>query len=182
MENQFVDISIDGLSEFGEVKKCQISDRELHITIGKGFKSNARKTFEFIGFICEKYPEYDVVEKAITETDNCELILKRTIKPPKYLSFKTKYNQYNVYVETHNVYSNGRKAIEIKESLSGAPVVVATVNIPEARLSGSEVIIKDWSENEGTLKFLQDNGFVGPVKRHVPTGHVFGDVCDFLIK
>lgn len=78
-------------------------------------------------------------------------------------------------------YTNGRKALGLIDVEDGSPVMVATVNIPMADLSETETIIKDYSENEGVLKFLQENGIVGPVKREIPTGFVRCPVVDILI-
>jgi hypothetical protein len=50
--------------------------------------------------------------------------------------------------------------------------MVATVNIPEAQLSEGEIIVKNYSENEGVLEFLQKNGIVGPIIRSVRSGFI----------
>ena len=91
----------------------------------------------------------------------------------------TPYGSYDVTLEWGR-YGNGRHALELVDAHDGEPVMVCTVNIPEVRLEDWEMIIKDYSENEGCLKFLQDSGIVGPVKRWVTTGFVRCPVVDML--
>ena len=93
---------------------------------------------------------------------------------------KTKYAEYNVDL-VWGQYSNGRKALELIDTEDGCPVMVATVNIPEAVLNEGEAIIKNYSENEGVLDFLQKNKIVGPVKREIGTGFVSCPVVDVLV-
>lgn len=93
---------------------------------------------------------------------------------------KTKYSECNVDL-VWKQYSNGRKKLQLNDSEDGCPVMVATVNVPEVKLSEKETIIKNYSENEGVLEFLQENGIVGPVKREIGTGFVSCPVVDVLI-
>jgi len=94
-------------------------------------------------------------------------------------NLKTPYGSYNVVLEWGN-YSNGRRAIELLDAVEGDPVCVATVNLPDIPLGDNEAIIKDYSENEGVLKFLQDYGIVGEVKRWAITGFVECPIVDIL--
>jgi len=77
-------------------------------------------------------------------------------------------------------YSNNRHVLELMDVDDGCPVMVATVNLPAVSLGESEVIIKNYSENEGVLEFLQENEIVGPVKREVQTGWVTCPIVDLL--
>ena len=86
---------------------------------------------------------------------------------------------YDVQIEFLK-YSNGRTAIELTDAETGEPVLTATVNIPDVDLTSREVIIKNYSENEGVLGFLMDNNIVGPVKREVSTGFVSCPIVDLL--
>lgn len=93
---------------------------------------------------------------------------------------KTQYSEWNVDL-SWGQYSNGRRALELVDSEDGCPIMVATVNVPQAQLSEKETIIKDYSENEGVLQFLQENGIVGPVKREIGVGFVSCPVVEFLV-
>ena len=87
----------------------------------------------------------------------------------KTYQLKTKYSEYTVIL-TGGTYANGRKAIRILDAEDGLPVMTATVNLPEVDLKDDEVIIKNYSENEGCLPFLITNGVVSAVERWVGHG------------
>jgi hypothetical protein len=59
--------------------------------------------------------------------------------------------------------------------------MTATVNIPDAHLEPDEMVIKNYSENEGVLEFLQENNIVGPIIRTVRTGFVTCPVVKKLV-
>ena len=94
----------------------------------------------------------------------------------KYVS---EHSCYNVRLE-FGKYSNGRPAIELIEAETGEPVLMATVNIPDADLKGREIVIKNYSENEGVLQFLLQHSIIGPVKREIGIGFVSCPVVDLL--
>jgi hypothetical protein len=48
--------------------------------------------------------------------------------------------------------------------------MTATVNMPDEQLAPDEVVIKNYSENEGCLPFLITNGVVSEVQRWVGHG------------
>lgn len=77
-------------------------------------------------------------------------------------------------------YSNGRIAMSIEDD-EGC-IADCTVNIPEARLKEGEVIIKDWSENEGMLQTLIDAHVVEDTGRVFATGFVQANICRLLVK
>jgi hypothetical protein len=79
-------------------------------------------------------------------------------------------------------YNNGRVAIQLIDVEDGSPVAVATVNLPQYDLSEDEVIIKDYSENEGVLAALIKGGVITKPVRYVLTGFVTCPVCKLLIK
>lgn len=79
-------------------------------------------------------------------------------------------------------YQNGRTAIELNDSSTGEPVAVATVNLPNEKIADDEVIIKNWSENEGMLATLEKAGVISKPIRTVETGYVEAHVCKLLVK
>ena len=93
---------------------------------------------------------------------------------------KTPYGNYTVSLEWNKYGSNGRTALELIDVEDGSPVMVATVNVPDAHLEPDEMIIKNYSENEGVLEFLQENNIVGPVIRTIRTGFVSAQVVKKL--
>ena len=86
-------------------------------------------------------------------------------------------------------YPNSRTALELviaendeeRELYKGEPMATATVNIPQVPLERNEVIIKDYSENEGMLETLVKAGIVEDTGKVVETGFVVCNICKLLI-
>jgi len=79
-------------------------------------------------------------------------------------------------------YNNGRIALEILNADENSvefnfPYAVATVNMPDVLLEENEVLIKDYTENEGVLKFLVENNIVYATERGVESGFVWLPLC-----
>ena len=73
-------------------------------------------------------------------------------------------------------YNNGRTAIELLEmdpAYGYFPYATATVNVPEVLLADNEVLVKDYSENEGVLDFLVKYNIVTPTPNGVHSGFVW---------
>ena len=83
-------------------------------------------------------------------------------------------------VDLSNKYSNGRQAIELITQ-DGEPMCMATVNVPALALAKDEVIIKDYSENEGIFKVLSDAGIVKATGETVKMGFVECPIVKLLI-
>ena len=91
-----------------------------------------------------------------------------------------KFKKWICNVEVSKYRSNDRIAIELVEASTGEPVAKATVNIPEVDLEPNEVIIKDYSENDGMYYALVTAGIISEAKRYIRTGRVLCQVCDYL--
>jgi hypothetical protein len=78
-------------------------------------------------------------------------------------------------------YDNGRTAIQLLEKDLDmgmyTPYAVATVNLSHVLLAENEVLIKDYSENEGMLDFLTKNNIVSFTPNGVQSGYVWVPVC-----
>lgn len=59
----------------------------------------------------------------------------------------------------------------------GKPMHIATVAIPDVHIDDDEVIIKDYSENEGIYNCLVTEGVVHPHHRTIRSGFVELYVC-----
>lgn len=75
-------------------------------------------------------------------------------------------------------YQNGRLAIKAVNG-DGEPVATLTVNIPEVELAEGQIIVKDWSENEGAFSTLIHAGLIEHVK-DVEAGFCEANVCNWL--
>jgi hypothetical protein len=88
----------------------------------------------------------------------------------KTYELKTPYANYTVHITNAGSYANGRQAIRIVDAEDGAAVMTATVNMPDEDIQADEIIIKNYSENEGCLPFLITNGVVSEVQRWLGHG------------
>lgn len=80
--------------------------------------------------------------------------------------------EYEVTVKLSK-YENDRIAIQLDDAEDGMPHATATVNMPNVLLEYDEVLVKDYSENEGMLEFLIKNNIVTPTMQGVHAGHVW---------
>lgn len=99
----------------------------------------------------------------------------------KTLHYQSKYSDCLIYLDMGK-YSNGRIAIQLIDADDGCLVTKATINIPDVVLADNELIIKDYSENEGMLHFLTSTGLTTEPKRYVSSGHVECPVVEYLSK
>lgn len=76
----------------------------------------------------------------------------------------------NVNTSLH--YDNGRPSIKLTIAETGEPMATATINVPYVELKEGETIIKDYSENEGMLKVLEEAGIVKSTGHFVNSGFV----------
>ena len=89
-----------------------------------------------------------------------------------------RFKQWNCLVDTTGEYQDGSKAIELIDQEDGSPVMVASVWVPG--LEEGEVAIKHYSENEGILDVLIEEGIVTKPHRKVHSGFVTIPVCKFV--
>jgi len=75
----------------------------------------------------------------------------------KTYQLKTKYSNYTAYISKAQ-YINGRLALSFHDATDGMKILIATVNLPDVDLREGEVIIKDYSENEGLFNWGDKNG------------------------
>lgn len=75
-------------------------------------------------------------------------------------------------------YRNDRVALEL--TYRGQSWVMATTNLPDEVLCIDEVIIKNYSENEGVVDALINAGVVGAVVRYAQDNRMF-PICKLLI-
>ena len=80
--------------------------------------------------------------------------------------------QYNLGEDTYNVFlnitayrNNGRKAIQLIDAEDGCPFMMVTTNLPEENLEDDEIIVKNYSENQGILQFLMQHNLIRGVER-----------------
>jgi len=94
---------------------------------------------------------------------------------------KVAFNGWNCLLVKHAYRTGGHVALELVDDTDGESVAMATVNLPEITLEPGEVLIKDWSENEGMLKALSDAGVVEDTGRAIRTGFCRANICKLLV-
>lgn len=70
-----------------------------------------------------------------------------------------KFKQWHCFAVATN-YENDRKAIQLVENETHEPIATATVNIEEIPIADDQVIVKDYSENEGMVDALVAAGII----------------------
>jgi hypothetical protein len=76
---------------------------------------------------------------------------------------------------------NNRVCIELISVEDHMPYAVATVNVPHVELEEGEVLIKNYSENEGVLEMLEKEKVVIRTGRTIQSGHVDIPICKLLV-
>jgi len=81
----------------------------------------------------------------------------------------------------HRYADSMRLAIQLIDVVDYSPVAMATVNMPEVPLQDGQVIIKDYSENQGMLSALQLAGIVEPTGRFAQSSFIVAPICRLLV-
>ena len=79
-------------------------------------------------------------------------------------------------------YPNGRTAIELVDYKTYESIATATVNVPDIELKENEIIIKNYSENEGMFKSLFDARIVKLNRIDTQSEWVDFHICELLIE
>lgn len=96
----------------------------------------------------------------------------------KLFTFKTRHDQHDVYVERQN-YDRGGLRIQLVDA-DGNPFAVASVAVAGVELEPDEIIVKDYSENEGMLEFLVENNIVEETDQLVIVGRATCKIAKVL--
>lgn len=92
-----------------------------------------------------------------------------------------KFKQWDCTPTFGQYRDNDRTAIKLIDAETGEPIATATINLPECQLGDDEVIIKDYSENEGMLDALVKANIVEATGMMVQSGHVTCPVVKLII-
>ena len=95
---------------------------------------------------------------------------------------QVKFKEWTCNLEFAKYSHDNSTAIQLVDAEDGSPIATATVCIPGTELAEDEVLIKDWSENQGMLDCLITAGVVKPTGEEVPTGYVAAHLCKLLVK
>ena len=93
---------------------------------------------------------------------------------------KVTFNNWDCILEK-KTYPNNRIALQLIDAEDGSPVAMVTVNLPDEQLNDDEVLIKDYSENEGMYQALVDAKVISEAISYVQSGFVEVPKCKILI-
>lgn len=82
-------------------------------------------------------------------------------------------------------YMNGATAINLVclgGEDDGEPYATATINIPRVKLEKDELIVKNYSENEGILDALVEANIVEDTGGKVNVGYAYANICKLKTK
>jgi len=93
------------------------------------------------------------------------------------------WNGIDCIVEIYQYNADHRKSITLIEKGTGEPVAEATVNLDLENLPKNHVYIKEWSENKGITKVLEDAGVITwkNVKVEINDFGSYANICEILI-
>ena len=86
-----------------------------------------------------------------------------------------KYFNFTKDMIVKSKYRNGNTALIVIDN--GLPVAKLTINVENINLKDDEVIIKNYSENEGVLQDLIDMGIVNEPHLIIPSRFVEFNIC-----
>lgn len=86
-------------------------------------------------------------------------------------AIQLQFHQWLCTLEVHHYQVGDRLALRLLDATTGAPVAMATLNNPAIDLDPDELLIKDYSENEGMLDTLLAAALVHPPHRYAISGY-----------
>lgn len=94
-----------------------------------------------------------------------------------------RFNGWNCIV-SKRTYPNGRVALQLIDAEDGCPIATCTINLPDTELEDSDdIIVKDYSENEGIYVSLRSAGIISEPYKYVKSGFVTNiPVCKLLVQ
>ena len=92
------------------------------------------------------------------------------------------FHQWKCYIKASRYRENNRLALMLVDVEDGAPVAMATVNLPDVHLEPGHILIKDYSENAGMLEALIDAGIVRDTGVRHPAGWVQVPEVELLVQ
>lgn len=90
--------------------------------------------------------------------------------------FHTSWGDIVKVTLTAGQYQNGAKALQLIDTSDGGPYAIATVNTGKT-YDDDQIVVKDWSENEGMVDFLTEIGFIDQVVGVEPCGYALAYIC-----
>lgn len=91
---------------------------------------------------------------------------------------KVKFRDWGCIVKRSKYVDNNNLALVLFDEVTDEPVATATVNTGD-KLTGAVAYVKDYSENTGMLKALEDAGLVKDILGTRPLGYTEVTLVEF---
>lgn len=91
-----------------------------------------------------------------------------------------KFNEWDCDVFKARYPANKQNALVLHDADDGDPVATASLCMVNEVIEDDEVIIKEYSENDGITNVLIEAGIIGKAIRHFPSGYVILHVHKLL--
>lgn len=86
------------------------------------------------------------------------------------VAFKNWLGSWTCRLTFHTYANNGRLCLRLQDWETGEPIAAATINLPDVKLEGREIAIKDYSENQGMVEALISAGVIARPHAEVQIG------------
>jgi len=93
------------------------------------------------------------------------------------IKIKFKGEEFSIRITTYSIGNNIKIQLFDKDEL---PFMTATTNVEHIVLNFDEVLIKNYSENEGILKALKEAGVIENITEKVALGYDYIHICKLL--
>lgn len=99
----------------------------------------------------------------------------------KTFTLNTRYLKPHKAKLSYLRYADGNPCIHILGADSGNVLMTATTNVEGYKsLAKNRILVKNWSENEGLLDCLEEQGIIRRTGYEVPAGFVTAIECELL--
>ncbi|CAM3835764.1 hypothetical protein [Aquirufa aurantiipilula] len=86
----------------------------------------------------------------------------------------------NVYL-LKGKYQNNQNSLQIINRSNDDPLLTVSICVPGLNLKNDELVIKNYSENEGILEFLIENEIAELTNRYVQIGYIDAPIVKLLV-
>lgn len=73
---------------------------------------------------------------------------------------KLKFAEWDCIIVPDYYVSNNRKALQLVDMVTEEPIATCTVNLHDIPVNENEILVKDYSENEGMTRCLVEAGII----------------------
>ena len=184
----FIDIVVEHMQKMHKQITCESKQIDIMSKIGNQFVLKAKTVNEIMVLS-------DLLKllTGMTRTELTKEIRMREIQEMKEIDLDelpesqngkklVRFKEWVCELQFGKYHGNDRIAIELVDHKTYEPIAFATVNVPEIPLKENEIIIKDYSENQGMFQALFNAGIVKLNRIDTQSEWVDFYICELLIE